>query len=97
MEIAVLVEPFGAGFRATTHSPCSLSADAPTEDAAVEALGSLLGDRLRAGGKLRVLTVPDLNGLASAGTSLTANPMFGRYLDAVEAYRQIQNAILDDE
>lgn len=97
MEIAVLVEPFGTGFRATTQSPCPLTADGPTEDAAVEALGSLLGDRLRAGGKLRTLSVPDLNGLAAAGAALAANPLFDRYLESIEEYRRVHNAVPDDE
>lgn len=97
MEIAVLVEPSASGFRATTQSPCSLSADGPTEDAAVEALGTLLGDRLRDGGKLRTLTVPDLSGLAAAGMSLAANPLFDRYLESIAEYRRVHNAVPDDE
>ena len=97
MEIAVLVEPFSSGFRASTQSPCSLSADGATEDAAVEALGTLLGDRLRAGGKLRTLTVPDLDGLATAGASLSANPLYDRYLESIEEYRRVHNAVPDDE
>ncbi len=97
MEIAVLVEPFASHFRATTQSPCPLSADGPTEDAAVEALGTLLGDRLRAGGKLRTLTVPDLDGLAAAGEQIRTNPMFDRYLDAIDEYRRTRNAVPGDE
>jgi hypothetical protein len=91
MEIAVLVEPHAAGFRASTGSPIPLSADGPSEDAAVDALRALLADRLRAG-RVRTLTLADPHPVLPPGPGLADNPLFDDWLREVEAYRDRRDA-----
>ena len=92
MQIPVLVEPHADGFRASTGSPVPLSADGPSEDAAVAALRALLADRLRAGGRLRTLTLTGPTPVLPPGPGLADNPLFDDWLAAVEEYRTRRDA-----
>ncbi len=88
MHIQAFVEPLAGGFRASTARPVALSAEGPSEDAALNALRSLVADRLRAGGHVRALEVPD----PPAGQRLADNPLFDDWLKAVERYREERDA-----
>ena len=93
MEIPVLVEPQDLGFRACTQSPLPLSADGATEDAAVEALTSLIKGRLAAGGRLRTIQIPDLEAIGKLGDAIVSNPFYADWLEGLEEYRKIHNAV----
>lgn len=97
MEVPVLVEPVPAGFRAATGTPVPLSADGPSADAAVAALHTLLADRLRAGGRLRTLTVSDADAITAAARAVGENPLFGEWVQAIDDYRKAANTVPDPD
>ena len=59
MEIPVFLEPTSTGFRASTQSPVTLSAEGGSESAAVAALNLALQNRLRSGGKIQMMAVQE--------------------------------------
>ena len=97
MEIPVFVEPIPTGFRATAGSPLPLTADGPTADAAVAAVQELLAEQLRAGGRLRTLTIPTADEIAAAGRRLADNPLFDDFVRAIEEYRREHNTVPDPD
>jgi predicted RNase H-like HicB family nuclease len=97
MEIPVLVEPRESGYRASMQSPLAISADGATEDAAVQALTELVGIRLAAGAKVRSVHLPDPNRIEELGHALTTNPFHADWLEGLEEYRKIHNAVPDAE
>jgi hypothetical protein len=95
MEITVYVEPVGSGYRASTGSPVPLSAEGPSEDAAVAAIRDQLAARRRAGGRFRTLTVDDIEPLVAAARAVGANPLFEDWAKSVDDYRKANNAVPD--
>jgi hypothetical protein len=95
MEIPVLVEPRDSGFVASTQTPVPLSATGTTEDAAVDALRSLIAEKLKAGGKLRTIKFMDVEGIIAAGNALASNPFHAEWLKGVEEYRREHNTVPD--
>ena len=95
MEIPVLLEPFATGYRASTHSPVPLSAEGGTEEAAMAALSTALQQRLQNGGKIRTLQMPDGETIHEIGARMRSNPLFPEFLQAIEDYRKVHNAVPD--
>jgi hypothetical protein len=104
MNIPVLIEPHPPGFRATTGGPLDLSADGPTPEAALDALRSLVADRLKAGGQLRILTAEpggqlrtltaaDVEAILAAAQRMRENPLFEEFEQAIEEYRREHNTV----
>lgn len=92
MTISVFVEPSAKGFRATTGSPLELTAEAKTEDAAIEEVRAQFASRISAGGKLRQLHVNDIEGILEAARQLRESPGFEEMEEAIREYRSIHNA-----
>lgn len=95
MEIPVLIEPTATGFRASTQSPVPLSAEGGTEAAAMAALSDEFECRLKGGGQLLALRVPELEAILEIGDRMRANPLYPDYLAAIEEYRKVHNAVPD--
>jgi len=94
MELPVLVLPHPPGFRATTGGPLDLVADGPTPDAAMDALKTLVTEKVRPG-QLRKLTVTDIDTMLASAAKLGASPLFEDWVKAVEEYRREHNTIPD--
>jgi hypothetical protein len=95
MEFPVLVLPQPSGFRASTGGPLDLAADGPTPDAAVAALQSLVAAKLHAGGRIRTLTVTDVDSIQAAARKVGGSPLFEDWVKAVEEYRLQHNTVPD--
>jgi len=92
MTISILVEPSQVGFRATTGGPLELSAEAASAAEAVSALQGMIAGRLERGAILIDHPVrPPLPPIPVL--SLSENPLFGAWLEAVEAYRAEQETL----
>ena len=92
MTISILVEPSQLGFRATTGGPLELSAEAASAAEAVKALQEMIAGRIERGAILidhpvhpprPPIPVP----------SLSENPLFDAWLEAVETYRAEQETL----
>ena len=92
MTISILVEPSQVGFRATTGGPLELSAEAASAAEAVNALQEMIAGRLERGAILIDHAVhpprPPIPVL-----SLSEDPLFGAWLEAVETYRAEQETL----
>lgn len=97
MELAVFVTPHPPGFRARTGSPLDLTADGMTEDAALADLRSQVALKLNAGGKVRTLTLTDIDSIQAAARKVGESPLFEDWVQAVEKYRQQHNTVPDAE
>ena len=90
MQIEVLIEPnLPQGFRATAPTHPDVTADGPTEDAAIQMLSERLSDRLK---QARMVTVEipvkaDKPWMAAAGC-LKDEPDLEAYQDAILEYRR---------
>ncbi len=90
MQVAVLIEPNRSqGFRATAPTYPDVSADGPTEDAAVQSLSDRLSEKLK---QARMVTVEipvktDKPWMAAAGC-LKDEPDLDAYWDAILEYRR---------
>lgn len=90
MQIEILIEPNRQqGFRATAPTHPDVTADGPTEDAAVQMLSERLSDRLK---KARMVTVEipvktDKPWMAAAGC-LKDEPDLDAYWEAILEYRR---------
>lgn len=90
MQVAVLIEPNRLqGFRATAPTYPDVSADGPTEDAAVQSLSARLSEKLK---QARMVTVEipvktDKPWMAAAGC-LKDEPDLDAYWDAILEYRR---------
>lgn len=90
MQVAVLIEPNRPqGFRATAPTYPDVSAEGPTEDAAVQTLSDRLSEKLK---QARMVTVEipvkaDKPWMAAAGC-LKDEPDYEAYRDAILAYRR---------
>jgi hypothetical protein len=92
MTISILVEPSQVGFRAKTGGPLELSAEAASAAEAVSALQDMIAVRLERGAILIDHPVhpprPPIPVL-----SLSENPLFDAWLEAVETYRAEQETL----
>jgi hypothetical protein len=95
VELPILLEPTARGFRASIQSPLYLSADGETADSALSALSGQLDQRLLNGSQLRGLRVTDLDTLKSLASRITGNPIYPKYLEALNEYRQEHNTVPD--
>ena len=91
MSISILVEPAASGFRAVSGAPLDFSAEADTAAGAVDALRSMIATRLNGGAMLIEQSVPSHPSPVPI-LPLSENPLFDRWLEAVEEYRVRQDA-----
>jgi hypothetical protein len=88
MNISVLVEPSeGNGYRARTGEPLSLTAEAPTREAALAELRGLIGQRLTNGSEILSLEVGAPPYARFAGW-LKNDPLFDEWQQAIAENRQ---------
>ena len=97
MSISVLIEPKGKGFRASTKSPVTLSAEGTTEAEALTALRSAFDRRMSTGGRIVDIPFTRVEEILQTAHAVGENPLFEEYLKAIEEYRKIENAIPDAE
>jgi hypothetical protein len=95
MNIPVLLEPTPNGFRASTGAPLNLTAEAPTADAALGTLRSVVVVKQSAGARIVQLVIPTPSPLADLAARLAANPLLDEWTAATKAYRQEQDAAED--
>lgn len=95
MEIPVLLEPTSNGFRASTQSPVTLSAEGGSESAAVAALNLALQSRLRHGGKIQMMAVQEAKNVLDICAEMRADPKHVEMEKAFEEYRKVANAVPD--
>ena len=91
MSISILVEPATGGFRAAAGAPLDLAAEAETAAGAVAALRLKIATRLNGGAILIEQSVPSQPSPVPI-LPLSENPLFDRWLIAVEEYRVQQDA-----
>jgi hypothetical protein len=86
MSISMLVEKAANGFRAVAGGPFELSAEAASVEAAVAGLRAKINDKLKSGAILieQSFSPPHL---PLPVLSLSENPLFDEWLQAVEDYR----------
>ena len=97
MEIAVLIEPSSTGYRASTQSPVTLTAEVATESAAMTALNVALRKRLQNGGKIRTLILTDTETTEEICARMRADPPHAEMEIAFEEYRKVVNAVEDSD
>ena len=95
MEIPVFLEPTSNGFRASTQSPVTLSAEGGSESAAVAALNQALLSRLRSGGKIQMMAVQEAKTVLDICAEMRADPKHAEMEKAFEEYRKVANAVPD--
>ncbi len=90
MEIPVLLEPLpGGGFQARSADPLGLTAQGDTPDAALRHLRDLIQTRAASGTILTSIEVPAHQFGSYLGAGIYKDdPLFDRWREAVEAYRQ---------
>jgi hypothetical protein len=90
MTIPVLIEPMnGAGFRASTGAPLTLSVEGTTETEALHKLQALLQSRLAQGSKVVLLTVPGVtHPLARFAGQFKDDPDFQDVIEIMKERRQ---------
>jgi hypothetical protein len=91
MEIPVLLEPSpGGGFRARSGDPLNLTGEGNTPDAALHHLRDLIVARISGGSILTSLQVPgpEQHGAHPGAGMYRDDPLFDRWLEEMEAYRQ---------
>jgi hypothetical protein len=93
MEIPVLVESTSTGFRASTQSPLTLSAEGATESAAIAALTVVMSGQLPNGGKIRMITLPEPETLPEIWERMRTNPVHAEMEKAIADYRKVANAV----
>ncbi len=89
MEISVVIEPVaGNGYRAT-WSAIGMAAEAPTKEAALDALRKAIEARLAGGAELRTLHIPDSENpwVKQAGV-FKDDPTFDEWQQAIAEYRR---------
>lgn len=87
MNVAVYTEPTPTGFRASTGAPLSLSAEGPTEAAAVDTVRALLAQKWLAGGRVHQLTF-DPDRVFAAWDTLANDPKWDEHVAAIAEYRR---------
>jgi predicted RNase H-like HicB family nuclease len=90
MEIPVLLEPLpGGGFQARSAHPLGLTAQGDTPDAALHHLRDLIQTRAASGAILTSIEVPAPKYGPHPGAGMYKDdPLYERWREAIEAYRQ---------
>ena len=90
MELPVWVEPLPAGgFRARSGDPFALTAEGDTPDAALRHLRDLIETRTASGAILTSIEVPAPKYGPNPGAGIYRDePLFDRWREEIEAYRQ---------
>ncbi len=90
MEIPVLLEPLPeGGFQARSADPLGLTAQGDTPDAALQHLRDLIQTRSASGTILTSIEVPTTKYGPHPGAGIYKDePLFDRWREAIEAYRQ---------
>lgn len=90
MEIPVLLEPLpGGGFQARSADPLGFMAQGDTPDAALQQLRELIQAHVASGAILTSIEVPTTKYGSYLGAGIYKDePLFDRWREAIEAYRQ---------
>ena len=90
MEIPVLLEPLpDRGFQARSDDPLGLTAQGDTPDAALQHLRDLIQTRAASGAILTSIEIPAPKYGPHPGAGIYKDePLFDRWREAIEAYRQ---------
>ena len=92
MNIPVLLEPIPTGFRATTGAPLDLTAVAPTEATALDAIQAMVAAKHSAGAKIVELAIPTADRMREIAASMAANPCFDDWIAETKKYRRQREA-----
>src|SRR5688572_19654438 len=89
MNITILIEPTGEGFRAKGGEPFSLSAEGATKEEAVQNLQALIKSQLTNGAEVAILDIGDMNNpwKKMAGV-FQDDPYFDEWQNAIKEYRR---------
>ena len=96
MEIPVLLEPTASGFRGLTQSPVLLSGDGSTEAAALDALSDVINGHLQNSAQLRMLRTHNEESLDEIQQQMALHPLYSEFLEAIEEYGKVANAVANE-